>query len=114
MYDELYSDENISVLAPDFLDDYVLYSSSEEDSELEESEDLESGEESNIDYSSDFDDVNSSLESLMIQVDNLNENVCVVNENLKFCIGLTCAIVFFLVVKTCSYILNTILGLGKA
>ena len=114
MYDELYSDENITVLAPDFLDDYVLYTSSEEDSKLEESEDLEPGEESYIDYSSDFDDVNSSLESLMVQVDNLNENVCVVNENLKFCIGLTCAIVFFLVIKTCSYILNTILGLGKA
>ena len=114
MYDELYSDEIISVLAPDFLDDYVFYSSTEEDTELEESEDLESVEESSLDYSSDFDDVNSSLESLMVQVDNLNENVCVVNENLKFCIGLTCAIVFFLVVKTCSYILNTILGLGKA
>ena len=70
MYDELYSDENISVLAPDFLDDYVLYSSSEEDSEYEESEDLESGEESNIDYSSDFDDVNSSLEPLTIQEKN--------------------------------------------
>ena len=94
MYDELYSDENISVLAPDFLDDYVLYSSSEEDSEYEESEDLESGEESNIDYSSDFDDVNTSLESLMVQVDNLNENLCVVNENLKFCIGLICSYKF--------------------
>ena len=31
MYDELYSDENISVLSPDFFDDYVLYSSSEEE-----------------------------------------------------------------------------------
>ena len=113
MYDELYSDENISVLAPDFLDDYVLYTSSEEDTELEEGENLESDEESNLDYSSSLDDVNSSLESLIIQVDNLNENVCVMNENLKLCIGLICAVVFFLLVRTCSYILNSILGLGK-
>ena len=70
MYDELYSDEIISVLAPDFLDDYVFYSSTEEDTELEESEDLESVEESSLDYSSDFDDVNSSLESLMVQEKN--------------------------------------------
>ena len=35
MYDELYSDENISVLAPDFLDDYVLSSYSESSSEEE-------------------------------------------------------------------------------
>ena len=111
MYDNF--NQTDIILDSDSSDTLILRSSTDEDSEFEEGEDLESVEENNIDYSSSLDDVNSSLESLILQVDNLNDNVCIMNENLKFCVGLECAIVFFLLVKTAYHILNNLLGLGK-
>ena len=88
MYDNF--NQTDIILDSDSSDTLILRSSTDEDSEFEEGEDLESVEENNIDYSSSLDDVNSSLESLILQVDNLNDNVCIMNENLKFCVGLKC------------------------
>ena len=111
MYDT--SNEDIFIFDSDSSNADVLRSSPDEDPELEESEDSNDSQETSIDYTSSLDDVNSSLESLILQTDNLNENVCIMNENLKLCIGLECAIVFFLLLKTGYHILNNLLGLGK-
>lgn len=114
MYDELYSDENMSVLVPTYIDDPVLRTSSDEDSELEESEGSVDSEETSIDYSSALNDVNSNLIQISEQIDNLNENIVTLNDNLIFAIGLICALVFFSVLKFAWFILNNLLGLGKA
>lgn len=114
MYDEFYSDSNISVLIPNYLDDDVLRTSSDEDATNEESEDSFDSEETSIDYSSALVDVNTSLDEIKVQLDTLNENVVTLNDNLIFCCGLLCAVVFFYVIKLGWYILNNILGLGKA
>lgn len=114
MYDELYSDENISVLVPNYIDDPVLRTSSDESTELEESEGSVDNEETSIDYSSALDDVNSNLVQISEQIYSLNENIIILNDNLIFAIGLLCALVFFYVLKFAWYILNNILGLGKA
>lgn len=114
MYDEIYSDENISVLVPTYIDNDVLYTSSDEDTAEQESEDTVDSEESSIDYSSALVDVNTSLNEIKVQIDNLNENVVTLNDNLIFCCGLLCALVLFSVLKFGWYILNNILGLGKA
>lgn len=114
MYDEFYSDENVTVLIPNYIDDNVLLTSSDEDTEFEESEDLVDSEENSIDYSSALVDVNTSLNEIKVQIDNLNENVVTLNDNLIFCFGLICVLILFNVIKFGWYILNSILGLGKA
>lgn len=114
MYDEFYSDENITVLIPNYIDDDVFSTSSDEDSEQQESENNIDSEENSIDYSSSFDDVNTSLNEIKVQIDNLNENVVTLNDNLIFCFGLICVLILFSVIKFGWYILNSILGLGKA
>lgn len=114
MYDEFYSDENISVLIPNYLDSDVLRSTSDEDTEFEESEVIDNSEENSIDYSSALVDVNTSLDEISLQIDNLNENIVTLNDNFLFCVGLICALVFFNVLKFAWYILNNLLGLGKA
>lgn len=114
MYDEFYSDSNISVLIPNYLDDDVLLTTSDEDTEQQEGEDIVDSEEASVDYSSALVDVNTSLDEIKVQIDTLNENVVTLNDNLIFCCGLLCAVVFFYVLKFGWYILNNILGLGKA
>lgn len=114
MYDEFYSDSNISVLIPNYLDDDVFSSSSDEDATVEECENLDNSEETSVDYSSALVDVNSSLDEISLQIDNLNNNIVTLNDNFLFCVGLICALVFFNVIKFAWYILNNLLGLGKA
>lgn len=114
MYDEFYSDENITVLIPNYIDDDVLLTSSDENSEYEESEDSVDSEETSVDYTSVINDVGTTLDEISIQVDNLNDNIVTLNDNFLFCVGLICALVFFNVIKFAWYILNNLLGLGKA
>lgn len=114
MYDELYSDENMSVLVPNYIDDPVFRTSSDESSEFEESEDLVNSEETSVDYSSALNDVNSNLVQISEQIDNLNENLVTLNDNLIFAIALIMSLVFFHVLKFAWFILNNLLGLGKA
>ena len=80
-YVELYSDENLSVLYPTYLDNNVLSSDQEQELEGENDQDRESDQNSDIDYSSYLDDVVANQEILSEQIDNLNTNVCTLNDN---------------------------------
>lgn len=54
------------------------------------------------------------IESLSVQLDNLNTNVCILNENIKFGIGLLFTLTFLLFLKFIYNIFIKVLGLGKA
>ena len=54
------------------------------------------------------------IESLSVQLDNLNNNVCILNENIKFGIGLLFTLTFLIFLKFIYNIFIKVLGLGKA
>ena len=54
-----------------------------------------------------------SLESLTIQVDNLNENVVTLNETCKVGVCLLFSLCVYVVIKIAFAILNKVLGLGN-
>ena len=83
-YVELYSDENLSVLYPTYLDDLILSSDQEQELEGENDQVSESDQDSDIDYTSYFDNVIANQEVLIEQIDNLNTNVCTLNDNVNF------------------------------
>ena len=54
-----------------------------------------------------------SLESLTVQVDNLNENIVTLNETCKVGVCLLFSLCVFVVIKIAFAILNKFLGLGN-
>lgn len=112
-YVELYSDENLSVLYPTYLDDNVLSSDQEQELEGENNQDRELDQNSDIDYSSYFDDVVANQEILSEQIDNLNTNVCTLNDNVNFLTTIIFVLLFAEMIKFVSLILNKVLGLSQ-
>ena len=92
-------------------------SDSNDNSELpgnEEEGSSESEGTSEVDYSELLTDISGTCDNISAQVEVLNDNVVILNENLKFGIGLLFVIVFFLMIKTAYHIIGSILGLNKA
>lgn len=90
------------------------YSRELESDRIEEIGENESGGSIENFDSSVFSNIDTNVDSLVLQVDNLNENVNVLNENLKFGICLLFVIVFSLMIRFAYHILGTILGLNKS
>lgn len=65
-----------------------------------------------IDYSSLLTDINTDVNSLIYEVDNLNDSVCTLNENIKICTGLVFVLVVLVGIKYIYHILTSILGIG--
>ena len=119
-YELLYDSENFSVLLPSYLADLVSDSSEIGEIESENSEDFEYSENSGDTSSFTIDDVYSNQLTLISQLDNLNSNVCIMNENLitvndhlMFLIGVSALALFFTLVNFAIRIFNNTLGLGK-
>lgn len=112
-YVELYSDENLSVLYPTYLDNNVLSSDQEQELEGENNQDRELNQNSDIDYTSYFDNVIANQEVLSEQIDNLNTNVCTLNDNVNFLTTIVFVLLFAEMIKFVSLILNKVLGLSQ-
>lgn len=112
-YVELYSDENMSVLYPTYLDDPFLSSDQEQEMEGENDQVGESDQDSGIDYTSYFDNVIANQEVLSEQIDNLNTNVCTLNDNVNFLTTIVFVLLFAEMIKFVSLILNKVLGLSQ-
>ena len=116
----LYDSEDFSVLLPSYLADSVSDSVEVGENESENGEDLERSEDSGDSSSFDFDNVLSNQAIIIDQLDNLNNNLCILNDNLisvhdklLYLIGVTALLLFFTLVNFAIRILNNTLGLGK-
>lgn len=112
-YNIIYDSENVTVLSPSYLDS-LDSTSDQEGIDGEEEESSLDSETNNIDYT---DYYNSLIDNQLLiesQIDNLNENVNVLNENLKVVIGLNFAVCVLLFIVCFWRILNNLLGVGKA
>lgn len=119
-YELLYDSEDFSVLLPNYLGDSVFDSSEVGEIESENGEDFEYSEDSGDINTFTIDDVYANQLALITQVDNLNSNVCImndnlikVNNNLLFLIGVSALALFFTFVNFAIRIFNNTLGLGK-
>ena len=83
----------------------------------------ETGEDSeyNTDYSDILGSIDSTttlsleqIESLSVQVDNLNNNICILNENIRLGVGFSFCILIILCVRVVFSLFNKVLGLGQA
>lgn len=116
----LYDDENVSVLLPTYLTDSLSDSLQESEVETENGEDSEYSEDSGDNSVGSIDDVIAYEVILSDQINNLNSNVCIlndnlikVNSNLLFLIGVSSLALFFTLVNIAIRIFNNTLGLGK-
>lgn len=116
----LYDSEDFSVLLPTYLADSVSDSSEVGEIESENSEDPEYSEDSVDSASYTIDDLYINQVTLINQVDNLNSNICIMNDNLitlnnnvLFLIGVSALMLFFTLINYVIRIFNNTLGLGK-
>ena len=120
-YELLYDSEDFSVLLPGYLADSVSSPSEVGENESENGEDIEYSENTGDNASFTIDDVYTNQLTLISQLDNLNSNVCIMNDNLitvndhlMFLIGVSTLALFFTLVNFAIRIFNNTLGLGKA
>lgn len=120
-YDTLYHSESFDVLVPTYLADSVSSSGENSENESENGENSEYLEDSGDSSSSDFDGVISNQVLIQEQIDNLNSNICIMNDNLiklnnnvLYLIGINALVLFFTLVNFAIRIFNNTLGLGKA
>lgn len=116
----LYDNEVFSVYLPTYLADPVSTSAEESENERENGEDSEYSENTGDTSSYDLDNVVSNQVLIQEQIDNLNNNVCILNDNLikvnnvlLFCTGVSTLLLFFTLVNFAIRIFNNTLGLGK-
>lgn len=104
-----------------FLRDDLLLSGVEQSGEVPSSSEAGENSEYNTDYSDILGSIDSNCslsveqtESLMVQLDNLNNNLVTLNENLKVGVGFIFVITFVICFKVAFNILFKVLGLGQA
>lgn len=100
--------------------DGLLLSTGERSGEGDLSDQEQEDQEYNTDYSDLLGNIDSTctynseqIESVIVQLDALNNNVNTLNENIKIGIGLMFVLVVFFGIKAISYLLNKVLGLGS-
>lgn len=120
-YETLYTDENITVLLPDYLSDSLSDSDTESENERENAEDNQLSEDSDTSGNNDYSDILANQILISEQIDNLNSNVCIMNDNLitlnsniLYLIGINALILFFSLVQIVYRIFVNTLCLGKA
>lgn len=118
-YELLYDSEDFSVLLPDYLSDSVS-DSSEIGEKSETVENSEYSEDSGSTGSVTLDSIYSNQVLIMESIDNLNNNVCILNENVVilhqavlYGVGIVALLLFFKLVDYVIRIFNGTLGLGK-
>ena len=116
----LYDSEDFSILLPNYLADSVSDSLEVGENESQNGEDLERSENTGDTSSFDFDNVLSNQAIIITQLDNLNSNICILNDNLisvhdklLYLIGVSALLLFFTLVNFAIRIFNNTLGLGK-
>lgn len=117
----LYGDEDISVLVPNYLVGSDSDSLEEREDESENIEDTEYSETSGSSSVFSIDDVYNNQITMILSIENLNSNVCImndnlimVNNNLLYLIGVSALLLFFTLVNFVIRIFNNTLGLGRA
>lgn len=112
-YNFIYDSEDFSVLSPSYLDS----SDSVTDQEGFDGENEETTPDTETDYIDYSDYYNNIIDNQLLiesQIDNLNENINVMNENIKISIGLNFALCVGIAIFIFWRILNNLLGIGKA
>lgn len=112
-YNIIYDSEDFSILSPSYLDT----SDSVTDQEGIDGENEETSSDTQNDYIDYSDYYNNIIDNQLLiesQIDNLNENINVLNENLKISIGLNFALCVGIAIFIFWRILNNLLGIGKA
>lgn len=112
-YNIIYDSEDFSILSPSYLDS----SDSVTDQEGIDGENEEVFSNTEVDYPDYTDYYNNIIDNQLLiqsQVDNLNENIIVLNDNLKIMCGLNFALCAGIAIFIFWRILNNLLGIGKA
>lgn len=112
-YNIIYDSEDFSILSPSYLDtsDSVTNQEGIDGENEETTSDIQSD---YIDYSDYYNNIIDNQLLIVSQIDNLNENINVLNENLKISIGLNFALCVGIAIFIFWRILNNLLGIGKA
>lgn len=116
----LYDSEDFSVLLPTYLASAVSDSSEIGQTETENGEDDQYNQDTDNSSSYNLDDVYANQVTMIAAIDNLNSNVCIMNDNLitmnsnlLYLIGVSALALFFTLVNFVIRIFNNTLGLGK-
>ena len=109
----IYDSQDFSVLVPASLLSSDDSSDSIEESEGENQEDSEPLQDSGDSSSYDLDDVYTYEVEISEQIDNLNTNICILNENIKFCVLLLFVVVVGIIFRFVISLFNNVLGLGQ-
>lgn len=107
-------DQDSSVLLPRYLNDNTSLSDQEHELESEEDTDSEDSQVDTVDYTSVLDNIDFNVNSLTLQIDNLNNNIVTLDSKVELLCGLLFCVVVGLVINFGIRILNNVLGLGKA
>lgn len=109
----IYDSQDFSVLVPTSLLGSDDSSDSIEEYEGENEKDIEPVQDSGDSSSYDLDDVYSYEVEISEQIDNLNSNICILNENIKFCVLLMFVVVVGIIFRFVISLFNNVLGLGQ-
>lgn len=120
-FDTLLDSEDLDVSVAADSSDTLSRSSENSEDESENGENSEHLEDSGDSDSYDFESLISNQLLIQEQIDNLNSNVCIMNDNLitlnnnmLYVIGINALLLFFTLVNFAIRIFNNTLGLGKA
>lgn len=109
----IYDSQDFSVLVPASLFGSYDSSDSVEEYEGENEKNSESLQDSGNTSTYDIDDVYSYEVIISEQIDNLNSNICILNENIKFCVLLLFVVVVGIIFRFVISLFNNVLGLGQ-
>ena len=109
----IYDSQDFSVLVPASILSSDDSSDSIEEYEGENEEVIEPGQDSGDSSSYDLDDVYTYEVEISEQIDNLNTNICILNENIKFCVLLLFVVVVGIIFRFVISLFNNVLGLGQ-
>ena len=109
----IYDSQNFSVLVPASLLSSDDSSDSIEEYEGENEKAFEYLQDSRDSSTYDLDDVYSYEVEISEQIDNLNTNICILNENIKFSVLLLFVVVVGIIFRFVISLFNNVLGLGQ-
>lgn len=109
----IYDSQDFSVLVSASLLSSDDSSDTFEEYEGENQEDIELVQNSGDSSSYDLDDVYTYEVEISEQIDNLNTNICILNENIKFCVLLLFVVVVGIIFRFVISLFYNVLGLGQ-